>query len=377
MWNRSRLSQGFAVALLAAVVLGLSACAPATPTPTTTPTTAAAAPSVTPTPSAAALTPPSVRLPLTCDQVAPQAQLTSALGTPVQSGAEFVTSDLEPYAFQQDGALYCYFVATKAGSETEYELLAMPDIAPARWAADKAALQEGVSQPSPFGANSYLNCESSPKDLKCNLDMLIGTTWLSIQNFSDAVPTSLTLGQALARFKPLLQSAVSAVQGATVAEPLWADPNASAVNIPADQVAFDKAISTSIGAKFSTQVYAPDIDAIGTESEAEYPVAFQFFGGAAGNDTVTIGVLPQGGWAWSDIQSKASSLAGYASIAGIGDQAFSYSDPTPDEMYKSVIVATKGDNLFTIVVDTNVASSGAGVGAISTKAASAVSALIN
>jgi hypothetical protein len=318
-----------------------------------------------------------VRLPLTCDQVAPQAQLTAALGASVQSGAEFVTSDLEPYAFQQDGAVYCYFVATTAGSETEYELLAMPDIAPARWAAAKAALQDGVSQPSPFGANSYLNCESSPKDLKCNLDMLIGTTWLSIQDFSDAVPKSLTLTQALARFKPLLQSAVSAVQGATVAEPLWSDPNATAVNIPGDQVAFDKAISTAIGTKFSTQVYAPDIDAIGTESEAEYPVDFQFFGGGAGNDGITIGVLPQGAWAWSEIQGKASSLAGYASLTGIGDQAFRYSDPSPDEPYQSVIVATKGDNLFTIVVDTNVASSGAGVGAIATKTASAVAALIN
>jgi hypothetical protein len=377
MWNRSRLSQGFAVALLAVVLVGVTACAPATPIPTTTPSPVAAAPTVAPTPAAVALTPPAVRLPLTCDQVAPQAQLTSALGTPVQSGAEFVTSDLEPYAFQQDGALYCYFVATKAGSETEYELLAMPDIAPARWAADKAALQEGVSQPSPFGANSYLNCESSPKDLKCNLDMLIGTTWLSIQDFSDAVPTSLTLAQALARFKPLLQSAVSEVQGATVSEPLWSDPDASAVNIPGDQVAFDKAISTAIGFTFSTEVYAPDIDAIGTESEAEYPVNFQFFGGGVGSDTVTIGVLPQGGWAWSDIQSKASSLAGYASTAGIGDQAFSYSDPTPDEPYQSVIVATKGDNLFTIVVDTSVGSSAAGVGGLATKAASAVAALIN
>ena len=377
MWNRSRLSQAIAAALLAGALVSLSACAPATPTPTTTPTQVAAAPTATPTPTVAALAPPTVRLPLTCDQVAPQAQLTTALGTPVKSGAEFVTSDLEPYAFQQDGALYCYFVGTTAGSETEYELLAMPDVSSARWAADKAALQDGVSQPSPFGANSYLNCESSPNDLKCNLDMLIGTTWLSIQDFSDAVATSLTLSQALSRFKPLLQSAVSAVKSATVAEPLWSDPNASAVNIPGDQVAFDKAISTAIGAKFSTQVYAPDIDAIGTESEAEYPVDFQFFGGGAGNDGITIGVLPQGAWAWSEIQGEASSLAGDASAAGIGDQAVTYSAPTPDEPYQSVIVATKGDNLFTIVVDTNVASSGAGVGAIATKAASAVAALIN
>jgi hypothetical protein len=295
----------------------------------------------------------------------------------VQPGTEFVTSDLEPYAFVQDGALYCYYVGTTSGSDTEFELLAMPDVTAARWSYDKAQLQAGISQPSPFGANSYLGCESSPKDLKCNLDVLIGTTWLSIQDFSDAVSTSLTLAQALARFKPVLQSAVSAIGDATVAEPLWSDPNASAVNIPSDQVAFDKAISTAIGAKFNTQVYAPDVDAIGTESEAEYPVNFQFFGGGAGNDTITISVLPQGAWAWADLQSKASSLTGYSSVTGVGDQAFTYSVTSTDQPYQCVIVATKGDNLFSIEVDTTVASSGAGVSAVATKAATKVATYIN
>jgi hypothetical protein len=337
----------------AAVVIGVSACAPASPSPTSGATTGAsssATPSTTPTPTAAALAPPQVRVGVTCDQVAPIAQINAALGTNVAANPDSQPSSLRNYAFTQDGAIDCSFLGTASGSQTEYEVLVMPDITPKRWNQYKTYLAQGADITSPFGANSYVDCESSPQDLKCNLDMLVGTTWLSIQDFSDQVASSLTLSQALTRFKPALQTAVSAVKSATVAEPLWTDSDATAVNI-ADNVAFQNVIISATGVKYRTEVYAPDVIAIGTSSEAMYPVGYQLFGGGGGKYGITIEVLPAGAWAWSDLTSKVSSLSGYATLTGLGDQAVGFSEATTDVPHDYAIAATKGHNVITIDVD--------------------------
>jgi hypothetical protein len=366
------------VILSAVGVLGLSACAPDAPAPTTSSTsasgaTASAAPSSTPTPTAVAIAPPQVRVPLTCDQVAPIAEVNAALGTNVVAATPD-PSDLTPYAYLQDGALYCSYVGTVAKSESEYQLLVMPDITLAQWNKDKKYLDG--STPSPFGANSFLDCESSPKDLKCNLDILIGTTWITIQDFSDNVTATLTEAQALSRFQPVLQTAITAVKGATIAEPLWKDPDATAVNI-APSNAFENLLKHASGVDYATDVYNPDPVAVGPQSEAMYPTGFQIFGGGGGKYSITTEVLPGGSWAFSRLTSAVAGVAEPTPLSGLGDQAFSFGDPNKYQPYDTQILATQGHNLISIDVDTSSKTAGPNVPTVAKNVAAAVLTQIN
>jgi hypothetical protein len=318
-----------------------------------------------------ALAPPTVRLPISCDQVAPISAVSTALGTTVVKTSPYVASDLEPYAFTEDGALYCYFASSVAGDQSQYILLAMPDITPSRWADDLSTLKLETT-PSPFGPNSYLSCDGSAKHLQCNLDMLIGSTWLSIQDFSDTNTAPLTEAQALARFTPVMQTAVTAVQNAKVTEPLWSDPKATPVSGTTDDPAEDQRLATLLGLPFELDVFAPDILATGPEAEAEYPVNFYFRGGGAGNYSISLSVLPQGAWAWKQIAAAASSRTAYKPITGLGDKAVSYSVIDQNDPYQTVIEGTKGDNLYSVVVSTSTAADGPTVLDVATKAASAV-----
>ena len=379
MHMRSRRTTALLGAILSAtVVVALSACTPTAPTATSGATTGAsssAAPVSTPTPTAVALAPPKVRVPLTCDQVAPTALITAALGSNVVTHTNDA-GDLTPYAYVQDGALYCSYDGTVAKSETEFQLIVMPDITPKHWADYKTYLKDGSTIASPFGANSYVDCESSPADLKCNLDMLIGTTWLSIEDFSDNVPSSMTVAAALARFKPLLQTAVTAVQGATIAEPLWTDPDATAVNI-SDGLAFENVVKAASGVNYRTEVYNPDPIAVGPQSEAMYPTGYQIFGGGGGKFGISINVLPGGLWAVPAVMTAGSSLSGYTTVAGLGDQAFSFSETDKYEPYEIQLFVVKGHNLVSVEVDTSSKSAGTNVATVAKNVATGVLGQIN
>jgi hypothetical protein len=376
--NSRRLLATTGALLGCAIVLALAGCAPATQHPQGTPTILHSPgqghrSSATPRPTkAAALAPPVVRVPLTCDQIAPVAAISAALGTTVTPASPWEVADLEPYAYVQDGTLSCDWSSTIAGDSSDYSVLVMPDITPARWA-EETSDNAGVSNVSnPFGANSFATVEGSPNQLEDNLDMLIGNTWLSISDFSDQTTQTFTDAQVSARFQTLLHTAVTAVTGVTIKEPLWSDPAATPVTGIADSSAEDQRLATAMGLPFGVDVYEPDLEAVGPLSEALLPVNFYRRGGGAGDYAITLQMLPQGSWAWSKVVAAASGEPGYVALSGLGDKAVTYNLATPASPYDSVIEGIKDHSLYSIEVSTANAAEGPTILDTAKKVATAV-----
>jgi hypothetical protein len=364
-----------------AALLALAACAPATHihrpgghsggAPGAT-----ASPSATPKPVAVA--PPQIRVPLTCEQIAPAAQVSSVLGAPETlnssdqaKGDTWKPFDLEPYAYVQDGARVCNYSTASATDLTFYRAYVMPDASLALWTpylAQQSAPSSFNIVPSPYGANSNLNCEYSYHALDCDLEVLIGTTWVSLYGYSDEYPAG-TVAVAATKFAPLFNTAVAAVKAATIAEPLWSDPAATSVGVTSDYDAFDAALSTALGATVQNQSYefGPTIEE--ATDDALIPVHLNYYEDSVNNDIVNIQVLPQGSWAWSAINAAATSEPGYATVAGIGDKAISFGVTGGDSPNELALVVIKGHNLFTVEVDTSDAPSVAGLPDLAKKTA--------
>ncbi|MDQ1546531.1 MAG: hypothetical protein QOH69_1435 [Actinomycetota bacterium] len=370
----------------ATALLALTACAPASHLPghgvhrTSTPGSTAS-----PSPTAVAVAPPKVRIPLTCEQIAPAAQVTSVLGAPETlnttdqlKGQAWQPFDLEPYAWVQDGARVCNYSTASPSDLTFFRAYVMPDASLALWTpflAQQSAPSSFNIVPSPYGANSNLNCEYGYHTLDCDLEILIGSTWLSLYGFSDEYPAS-TVAAAAAKFAPLFSTAVAAVKTATIAEPLWTDPAASTVGLSSDVDSLDAALTTALGSPVSNQSYDYG-PTIGESTDAAViPVHLGYYQDGVGNYALNIQVLPQGDWAWSAIAAAAASEPGLATVTGLGDKAISFNvtgGPTP---YESVIIVSKGHNVFSIEVDTGDVPSGPGTSTIAKKAATLIASKI-
>jgi hypothetical protein len=372
----------------ATALLALSACAPATHTPghgghaTAAP---GASSSPTPTPKPVAVAPPTIRVPLTCEQIAPAAQVTSVLGAPETlnttdqaKGEAWQPFDLEPYAWVQDGARVCNYSTVGPSDLTFYRAYIMPDASLALWSPYLAQLSAPSSfniVPSPYGTNSNLNCEYGYHTLDCDLEMLVGSTWISLYGFSDEYPAS-TVAAAAAKFTPLFNTAVAAVKAATIAEPLWTDPAATTVSLSSDVDSLDTALSTALGSAVANESYdyGPTIGE--STDDAVIPVHLGYYQDGVGNYALNIQVLPQGAWAWSAINTAAASEPGLATVSGLGDKAISFNVSGGLNPYESVIVVSKGHNVFSVEVDTADVPSGPGTLTIAKKAATLIASKI-
>ena len=370
----------------ATALLALSACAPAahvrghgghaTGTPSATP-------SATPTPVAVA--PPKIRVPLTCEQIAPAAKVTSVLGAPETlnttdqaKGQAWQPFDLEPYAWVQDGARVCNYSTAAPSDLTFFRAYVMPDASLALWTpflAQQSAPSSFNIVPSPYGANSNLNCEYGYHTLDCDLEILIGSTWVSLYGFSDEYPAS-TVAAAAAKFAPLFATAVAAVKTATIAEPLWTDPAATTVSVGSDVDSLDTALSAAVGSPVSNQSYdfGPTIGE--ATDDAVIPVHLGYYQDGVGNYALNIQVLPQGSWTWSAITAAAASEPGLATVSGLGDKAISFNVTGGATPYESVVVVSKGHNVFSVEVDTADVPSGPGAVTVAKKAAALIASKI-
>jgi hypothetical protein len=374
MQNPRRLVSVSLVAVTALLVL--AACAPAIHRPGSNShhPGGGAAPTASPTATAkpVALAPPKIRVPLTCAQILPAAQVTTVLAAPeVLSNNEptknmsWLPSDLEPYGFVQDGALVCQYETASSTDLTFLRAYVMPDASQALWGpyfATESAPSSFNITPSPFGANSNFTCEGSYHSLDCDLEVLIGSTWVSLYGYSDDGPV-LTVAQAAARFTPLFTTAVNAIKSATIAEPAWTDPSATAVNLSDDTTSLDQALSTAVGQTVTIQsyLYGPAISE--STDDALIPVRFDDYMDYIGStDNLNIKVLPGGSWAWSAITAAASGEQNYATISGLGDKAIGFSlNGQNGNPYQVAVVVAKGDNLFSVEVDTTTAAAAPGL----------------
>jgi hypothetical protein len=338
-----------ALVIPAVVLAALTGCAPANlPAGPLTP-----APGPHPIPTlnkTAAAGPPTVRIPSPCTGFVNLDLVESVLGSDLNFVTDWPTWSLKKPAFRQDGALRCLYVAKNGDENVSYEVLVMPDITAARWAHYLPTLQSG-SEPNLFGPSSCATCNSNSQTLNCGLNVLTGSTWLSIYAATDPVAAPLNQTQTLAQFHTVFAMAVAATNNTTVIEPAWSDPHATAVNIPSNLQTFTNLMSAGLAEPFMLSNYQPDDLMDGPESEAELPVGFQEFQGEVNQYEIDISVLPEGLWDYQKLESEASSLPHYAPFSGLGQDAFSYNEPTPGVPYQEVVIANKGANLISIEVD--------------------------
>jgi hypothetical protein len=293
-------------------------------------------------------------------------------------GEPWLPSDLEPYAWVQDGALVCDFGRTTGTDSTTYEADIMPDATQALWSpyfAQQTAPSAFNITPSPYGPNSNLNCESIYNYAECDLDMLVGTTWITLQGYAN-VPSDLTVAQAGAKFEPLFSATVNAVKNVTISEPAWTDPGATAVNVSSDYTSLDTALSTALGLPVTTQEYeyGPTIEE--PTDDLYIPVHLDYYQDDTTAAEINIKVLPGGAWAWSAITAAAATEPNYATVTGIGDKAISYSVTGQQNPLESVVEVIKGHNLYSVEVDTAPPASTPSVLTIAKEAAAVVAAKI-
>ena len=361
------------VAALIAVcsLLLLSACAPATSGSTATlhtirPHHGGSTPS--PTPTVAALAPPKVRIPVSCNQVAPTADLNSALDATV-SPTPVVPYQLDSYEAIQDGALNCSWqgVETSTGPAATYSLYAMPD-ATALWQQYAANGGLGsVSYPTtylgvPAVGTCYSDVTVTPHSYGCTLDLLVGSIWLDVSAYSGTQVSPPTVAQAQAKFQPVFKAAISALQGVTVAEPAWSDPAASTINFTDSFGAVNQAgMAAAIGNTYAIEIDQPDFSLAGALIAEYLPVNYRLSlgGGTGAGDTVTpannfsldVAVLPSGSWAYKRIVQAVSGDPGFASLSGFGTKAVIFTAGSnsidPDA---TTIVGIVGENLYSLTV---------------------------
>jgi hypothetical protein len=310
-----------------------------------------------------ALAGPKVRIPLTCDQLAPSALLNSSLNTTMVPDDPFPDPDLTRYVAIQDGALDCFWSGSVVGGfpVANWQVLAIPD-ATTIW--NKYLSQQEAPFPtSDFGPGVHGVCEaeaSDPHDEGCNLDVLVGSVWLDIIGDTGAIPTTPTAAAVTAHFRPLLQNAITAVKGITAAEPAWTDPAATPTHLPPiEGVVVRSSFQTAIHNDFGDEVTQPDFDFADAQLAQMLPTGFREDAGgglgpgdpqvAAKNFGATIEVLPSGTWAYPQMEATASSQPGFAELTGIGTKAYIYTGPgTSDAKVETIIVGTAGEHLYSL-----------------------------
>ena len=359
-----------AVLVVACTLVLLSACAPAAGSGTATlhsirPHHGGSTPS--PTATVASLAPPKVRIPLSCSQIAPTSDLNSALDSTV-SPVPTVPYDLGVYEAIQDGALNCSWQGPKTSSSgpvATYTLYAMPDAA-ALW--QKYAANGGlgsISYPTSYlGAPAVGGCFNdvtvTPHSYGCTLDILVGSVWLDVSAYSGTQVTPPTVAQAQAKFQPLFKAAVSALQGATVAEPAWSDPAANTINFTDAFGAVNQAgMAAAIDNTYAVEIDQPDFSLAGAQIAEFLPVNYRetLGGGTGAGDTVTpandfsldVEVLPSGSWAYEQIVQAVSGDPGFATLTGFGTKAVVVTAGS-NSVYTdgTTIVGVVGENLYSV-----------------------------
>lgn len=351
------------IALAAAALLTLSACGPtAHPTSSHSPHHNGSGSS--PTPSATpVLAPPQVRIPLTCDQLAPAATLSSVLGTTMTPTNPSPDPSLLSYAAIQDGALNCHWTGpVVGGNATAYwDIYVMPDAA-ATWNTYKDQLQEPF--PAAYlGAAMFGYCNGSSSgdnSTACNLTTLSGSVWLDVSGYTSAGTAPTSTSAAMAKYKPLLAAAINAVKGITVTEPAWTDPAATAVHFSSPYgVVNQDTFAAAIHAPFAIEVSQPQFDLAGAQIAEMLPVNYRQDGGGGtgAGDTVTpaknfggiLEVLPSGSWAYPQMMAAASGKAGFTQLTGFGSKAYLYDGPgNAGDKSEVIIVGVVGEHLYSV-----------------------------
>ena len=302
------------IAAAAALLAMLSGCA--APSPASTPRTTAAA-SATPSPTPVVAAAPTVRVPTTCDQLAPASTRDAAAGTPVTQASDLPGGySALSYADRRAGALVCSWEGAPADPR-------QPWMKPAVWIG-------ALPGPSPdaysfFKANWGAESQADPFFVCPTFSPAIcafggvrdGYQWLG----SVSVGTG-TIDQAAAR--AVFDSARTVVAGLGAPGPLWQPQGGSLRGVettdgfaPLDRL--QAAAGTGPLRVVKSEGGENQVSALGSSQIVGGNWAFFI---ADGSDGFSVGVLPGGGFGFDD--RHAHPLSGTTEIrpAPIGDEAY-------------------------------------------------------
>jgi hypothetical protein len=261
------------------------------------------------------------------------------------------------FTFMQAGALTCNWSDNyaKDAQQGSNHLVAwvLPDVSPTDWSTAIATIaQIGETKTTLIDGTTYGWCNpASPKGTICNVDSLVGTTWLSfeVESLSKTFATS-NLG--LTHFAALLDPIITAAGSSSfVTEPKWTNPAATLTPTTCAGALPNSEITTVSG--------ATGISAIGPDLSDQQSLA-EFWGAAHGLGEVQCdlassnqqsgffaNILPGGSWAWSNQLAYDSGQPAYAAVPSLGTQAAEYSDTAGDSV---TIDWVRGGNLCSMNV---------------------------
>ncbi|HEY2643246.1 MAG TPA: hypothetical protein VGI56_05810 [Galbitalea sp.] len=324
---------------------------------------AAASMTATPTPTPTPLAPPAARFPLTCDQLAPAATITSLLGAGAIPGNPVTGDtggiDLAEFSLVQDGGIWCAWTnnATKDLLDTTHlSIHIVPDVTAATWA-QFTPLEDGLVT-TDFPGDSFTECEgSNHTPAYCSVNTLIGTTWVAIEASVEGLHTSGTAA-SLAHFKPEFSHVISAVQSATETQPAWSDPKAPAPKACTSTLTATQLAALLPGAKVQGGYGAPDAQAgvVWGPNPSTKMSSCEWDLVKGGSDNfVDVELLPSGVWAWPQLSAYAAQQPQHAVLSGLADRAMSFVVPFQGGATQ-VVVATSGEYLMLIEVSAQSAS---------------------
>ena len=353
-----------ATTAIALSVMALSGCAAATTgshngatSGTHSGPNASASVTATPTPTPTPLAAPTARFPVTCDQLAPAATVTSLLGAGAIPGNPVTGDtggiDLAEFSLVQDGGIWCAWTnnATKDLLDTTHlSIHIVPDVTPATWGQFKP-LEQGLVT-TDFSGDSFTDCEgSNHTPAYCSVNTLIGTTWIAIEASVEGLHTS-GAGASLAHFKPEFTHVISEIQSATETQPAWSDPKAPTPKACTSTLTATQLTGLLAGAKVQGGYGAPDGQAGvvwgPNPSTKMSSCEWDLVKGGADN-FVDIELLPSGLWAWPQLSAYAAQQPQHVALSGVGDQAVSFAVPFQGGATQ-VLVATSGEYLMLIEV---------------------------
>jgi hypothetical protein len=345
-----------------ATIVGLSACAPVHVSRTVPHVGVTQVPTLS-TPSPKALAAPVIRVTKTCAQLVSPSELMTAIG--VTPAAIAPPDALDSDTLTQDGALSCHWSDDVAGdfqqTSNHLQLYVLPDITTTNWSqANNALSQDGETKTTLISGDAYGGCYSvAATSTECNIDTLVGTTWISAE--VESLTKSFTTSDGgLTHFAALINPiVVDAQSSGFVAEPRWSDPAATAVPADCDSTLPDAEIQSVTGATNIEAIGPDEAGQLGISSSLGVEANLGFFECDLASEDQQSGfyleVLPGGGWAWSLTKAYDSSQPGYSTVPKLGSQADEFSSPDVGTTVNWV----RGDNLLTLNVGLPTASQNA------------------
>lgn len=322
---------------VAGVILLLAGCTPAASS-TADPTSAPATES----PVVDAVT-PSSRVPLSCDQLATEAAITTAVGEPIGQvsaiSVDYIPG-LAPYATLQYGQLDCAWSPVPMNYNESPPLVTIsvvPEVPTSYWTETVAMMAGTEVTQGGFAGDSYTSCTANADVNSCRLDTLVNGYWLAVnvKTWAGGVTAQST--------HELFASAAAAVETAGVAGAAWVSPSDTGAT---GTINTAKA-AMALGASIETAHCGP------TAQMREHWVAqaesgftsctYATTGMPDGADAfVTVNYLPGGAWALPEVTAG---LGGHTTaVTGLGAGAFS----TPGGPGASTIVFARGSDLVSV-----------------------------